>query len=178
MSSKEYTIRTYDHGGIAIFGAIPIADLASLFRFWGERDMTLFAGIATALGANVVVATPEVAEKWLAQLKADAGPDWLHAGDTGISSRTIYSVMANAPQLLNQCDAGVPHDAADFERCYRLLAARPGWRKRLGEVSARFPEWTPFVREWDELESLYEDGDSRQWLNAMIRRLVDEGHAK
>ena len=79
---------------------------------------------------------------------------WLRNGDTGVSSKTIFSVFVPG------YDAGhedIPHDPSDFGRCYRLLKIEPSWRARLSEVSDRFPEWKPFVEAWDELTALYEE---------------------
>lgn len=80
---------------------------------------------------------------------------WLRNGDTGISSKTIWSVMTGYP---NDWD-GWPHDPNDFGRCYRLLKVMPSWRARLGEVAARFPNtpWVALVEHWDEVTRLYEE---------------------
>jgi hypothetical protein len=77
---------------------------------------------------------------------------WLRNGDTGISSLTIANALARVPS--NYFD--VPHDPDDFGRCYRLLKVMPGWRARLNEVAAQFPDWKPLVAAWDELTALYE----------------------
>lgn len=80
--------------------------------------------------------------------------EWLHGRDTGTSSLTIFSVLMNARSPHNRYD--IPYDPSDFGRCYRLLELFPDWKPRLPEVSARFPEWIPFVREWDTLTEMYE----------------------
>lgn len=79
--------------------------------------------------------------------------DWLMGDDTGISSKTICSVMTGsaAPEW-----ADTPSDPDDFGRCYRLLALFPLWRSRLPEVAAKYPKWGPMVAAWDELVALYE----------------------
>lgn len=77
---------------------------------------------------------------------------WLRSWDTGISSETIWRVlMHETPRYVD-----IPHDPADFGRCYRLLKAVPSWRERLTEVAAAVPKWRPFVAAWDELTALYE----------------------
>lgn len=83
---------------------------------------------------------------------------WLLEGEVGVSSKTIWAVMMGVVKARRQCDNwhyDVPHDPDDFGRCYTLLILFPKWRKRLAEVCAIFPKWTPFVREWPTLEKMY-----------------------
>ena len=102
--------------------------------------------------------------------------DWLLSDDTGISSECIFGVMTNSKVR----DPSPPSDPSDFGRCYRLLQHFPEWRPRMGEVSARYPEWTALVREWDALTALYEreiqnkDGMAPR-LYARMKVLIDEG---
>jgi hypothetical protein len=103
--------------------------------------------------------------------------EWIRSWDTGISSLTIYATFKGhgyAPGF----GAGVPHDPADFGRCYRLLKVAPEWRARLGEVADLHPQWRPLVDAWDELEALYEEefptGEAPK-LYARIQALVDAG---
>lgn len=78
---------------------------------------------------------------------------WIHNGDTGTSSETIWSVMTGR----DVTRYGVPLDPSDFGRCYRLLKIMPSWRARLPEVVARFPRWAKLIEAWDELTALYEE---------------------
>ena len=78
---------------------------------------------------------------------------WLSNGDTGISSKTIWSALTG--NLIER--TGIPHDPSDFGRCYRLLKVMPAWRARLHEVAAKFPEWEKLIDAWDELTALYEE---------------------
>lgn len=78
---------------------------------------------------------------------------WLKSGDTGLSSQTIFSVLARCQ--LPRGGPRVPRDPADFGRCHRLLERMPEWRDRLKEVAAVHPVWTPFVAAWDDLTRLY-----------------------
>lgn len=83
--------------------------------------------------------------------------DWLLSDDTGVSSKTIFRVMVGASIPEAPWHNDIPYDPADLGRCYRLLQLFPEWRGRLSEVSAKFPDWVPFVNEWDSLTALYEE---------------------
>lgn len=84
------------------------------------------------------------------ETETDNAAAWLCSFDTGISSKTIFSVMTRHPV---ECYS-IPHDPADFARCSRLLKLFPSWRGRMHEVAAKFPEWESLVGNWDKLESL------------------------
>lgn len=85
-------------------------------------------------------------------MSADRVTAWLLSDDTGISSCTIVAAMTGSG--IGRAD--VPHDPADFGRCYRLLKQMPEWRIGLTAVAQRFPKWGPMVAVWEELETLYE----------------------
>lgn len=78
---------------------------------------------------------------------------WIVGPDTGISSKTIWAVMMGV--VAQTGDYCIPYDPSDFGRCHRLLQIMPEWRSRLNEVASMFPEWTPLVKNWGELEALY-----------------------
>ncbi len=82
---------------------------------------------------------------------------WLSSGDSGISSLTIVSVLADIPfaVLAQRCRPGVPYDPDDLGRCMRLLDVKPEWRSRMSEVARRYPEWAGLVARWDDLSSLF-----------------------
>lgn len=83
---------------------------------------------------------------------------WLASGDTGISSKAIWTVlMGRVVDKRELWGGGVPHDPDDFGRCYRLLKVMPSWRGRLAEVAAQLPHWKNLVEVWDELTGLYEE---------------------
>lgn len=80
--------------------------------------------------------------------------DWARSRDIGVSAGTIYAAMTGEYSPCGQYD--IPHDPADFGRCYRLLKHFPDWRAGLYSVSRKWPAWEPFVAHWSELEALYE----------------------
>ncbi len=110
-----------------------------------------------------------------------AALQWLLGGDTGMSSKTICAVMAGA-KTPPYC-GDVPGDPDDFGRCYRLLKLIPTWRERLQEVADRHKEWGPLVREWTELERMYEAEETRRQatpktLYRRMQELIEEGRLK
>lgn len=89
---------------------------------------------------------------------------WVVGDDTGISSNTIWAVMTGAvtkedcpPDKNYSCCFGVPHDPADFGRCYRLLLLMPEWRTRLNEMYSIFPEWELMAKYWHAMEKLWQE---------------------
>ena len=101
--------------------------------------------------------------------------NWIIGNDTGISSKVIWSVMMGAD--ITKMDGDVPHDPADFGRCYRLLKLFPEWRNRLDEVATILPKWKPMVREWETMEYLYEKDVSSgrcSDLYEFMQNLMDE----
>lgn len=102
--------------------------------------------------------------------------DWLlYSFDTGISSETIYFAITGQQPNRKHWRAGVPHDADDFGRCYRLLKHMEAfeWRtKHLPKVAECYPEWRPFIDAWDELTALYE---AKQWPQLYARLKACEG---
>lgn len=88
---------------------------------------------------------------------------WILGGDTGISSKVIWAVMMGA----TPAEVDVPYDPSDFGRCHRLLQLFPEWRGRLDEVARAYPAWGPLVREWGQLEALYEE----EWPTGRAPRL-------
>lgn len=67
---------------------------------------------------------------------------WIVSNDTGVSSKTIWSViMGVEPDY-----ADVPADEADYGRCIRLLQLIPQWQSRLNEVVDKYPEWKEAIK--------------------------------
>ena len=92
-------------------------------------------------------------------LSSQTPDEWIRGPDTGTSSATIWRALSGRVVPLGHWtqDGGVPHDPADFGRCWRLLKRIAGWRERLPEVAVKFPEWAPFVEAWPEMEALWEE---------------------
>ena len=167
----QYEIKqAHNNRGILVFGSITVEDLNALVILWGERGYDTFAsGISSALGATFALCNKSEVKAWedeiTSSLKSQSSEDnefaWLNGTDTGTSSKTIFRILSkeHGSKVPNSTffNPDIPHDPADFGRCYRLLKLFPAWRNRLVEVSSVYPAWTPLVTAWDKLEALYED---------------------
>lgn len=86
--------------------------------------------------------------------------DWWKArGDTGISSQTIYAVMAGGS--FPPWGPDIPHDPSDFKRCYDLLRLIPEWKPRMSEMAKVSRDWKRFADAWDELTEIYRRGPDK-----------------
>ena len=104
--------------------------------------------------------------------------EWMMAGKTGVSSKTILHVMEGTPPP--RFGASVPCDPSDFGRCHGLLEAIPAYRARLHEVAEKYPEWVGLVREWSKLTDMYAASTaSGNWkassMYDAMQVLIDEG---
>lgn len=101
--------------------------------------------------------------------------EWIVGDDTGISSKTIWSVMMGV--AIDRADK--PYDPSDFGRCYRLLKLIPEWRNRLEEVSKTYPQWKGLVENWSELEALWEEESPSGTAPKLYQRIqkLTEGNA-
>ena len=173
---NDYLVRRFEHG-VAIYGPLPVDDAVALSEVWHKQGR---------LGATIAVTSD--ADVWMRNLGLRIDhEDWLLSGDTGVSSKTIFRTLSGRRTPGDQ-SAGIPHDADDFGRCYRLLKRHPEWKPRLSEVVAAFPVWGPIVREWDALCAAFEaegklDEHGRQTADRMpkfydaIQTLVKEAYA-
>ena len=104
--------------------------------------------------------------------------NWLISGHTGVSSLTIAHVLSRTASP--RYGAHVPLDPSDFGRCLGLLTAVPEFAGRLKEVAAKYPEWAPLVREWDNLKELYYEElpyGTAPKLYERMQDLIEEGRA-
>jgi hypothetical protein len=110
-------------------------------------------------------------DDWIAEIgEIKTAEDWYkYYPDRCMSNQTIWSVMTKTippnESRLGHIKYGTPQGARGFERCYNLLKLWPTWRYRIKEVSAKFPEWEGFAREWEKLTKLYESGNMKDLSN-------------
>lgn len=87
---------------------------------------------------------------------------WLAYGSTGLSSRYLVGILAQAPALVastrmrgtDSHSVPIPHDPSDFHRCVMAMEAAPGLREHFNAVAETHPVWAAIVAEWDDLASL------------------------
>ena len=158
----EYRVEKYPFGW-ALFGAIPVSDLAAINKLAGKKAVIAF-GAAKALGATIAFSENEKnAREWEKAIEAEVAKEfgagspgaWLRGTDTGSSSITIFYVMIHHENAAKMVRGDIPLDADDFGRCYRLLNRFPEWRARLPEVAKAFPKWKKIVEAWSEMEELF-----------------------
>ena len=176
-----FTFEQHQHG-CCIIGRLPVTDMLVLSDMWQRLGYKLIApSIAEKLGATIAVVKSD-ADRLLWEKELGIGPEnpnWLLSGDTGTSSKTIFSVMTGMTgrELFDRDIPDIPYDPSDFGRCHRLLKRFPEYRARLPEVAAKYPEWEPFVREWDRMTALYvrdEPTGKNDELYDLMQKLVDE----
>lgn len=166
---SSYTVEEHELG-IVVRGELPIDSLVKLTAAWKKRGYdTVAFGVATALGATIAVCAAKDVAEWEAEINQQVGQrmlgdqelTWLYGTDAGISSMTIFSMLASSEGVRTAANIwlngrhNVPHDPADFGRCHRLLERFPGWSERLGQVADHWPRWKPLVDNWDRLTALY-----------------------
>lgn len=95
--------------------------------------------------------------------------EWLESWDTGLSSMTIYNFMQRGQTIAPD----MPHDPADFGRCYRLLQVAPEWRTRMADMGAAIPAWSKLCDAWSELEALYEEEHPLERAPKLYARLQE-----
>lgn len=147
--------------GIMIYGSIGIDDLDGIMQIAKNHNFDqMDNGVAQAKNACMVITNKAGSEKLREQVRRELSglsieQQWIRGCDTGISSKTIFSVMTG--NAIDRTD--IPYDCSDFGRCYRLVEMFPEWKSRLNEVSNIYPKWEPIIKNWDYLSSLYNDGN-------------------
>lgn len=76
--------------------------------------------------------------------------EWLHGGDTGLSSEAIFHFMT-----LGSTGGSVPWDTSDLARCLRLLERFPEWKPRMPEMVNAGGWWPVWVKHWDEMTASF-----------------------
>ncbi len=95
--------------------------------------------------------------------------DWVSGGDTGISSKAIWTHMMGGTPERWSC----PLDPSDFGRCHRLLLLMPEWRARMPEMAKYGKWWAGLADAWDELDALYLE----ELPTGRCQKLYDRMHA-
>lgn len=109
--------------------------------------------------------------------------EWLTGDATGVSSQYMASVAIAGSVLKSRWGDSTPSDAPDLGRCVRLLEKAPTVRNCFPILRQASPVWAAYVDHWDELTTLWHQGDYnvttgrmrdlRSSANAEVRRAAE-----
>lgn len=85
--------------------------------------------------------------------------EWLIGPNTGRSSLYMAAVAIAGRVLQSPWGDSTPRDAPDLGRCIRLVERIPGVRAFFPVLREASPVWRAYVDAWDELATLWRDGD-------------------
>ena len=114
---------------------------------------------------------PMPAELLLTEEKAEF---WLANGERGVSSETMFEVLAYR-RILGGLPGCHPCDPDDFRRCYLLLKTVPEWKHQLNRLRTLSPVWSKLVDNWDKLTELLEDQLKNHKPNGMYELMKKLG---
>lgn len=97
--------------------------------------------------------------------------EWFVSNDTGASSKAVALYLASGVT-----DGCVPHDSADFGRCYRLLA-HMGWQDRISEMASATGHWSVLVEIWPQLTAAYEADDHSE-VYRLLKSIEADGYER
>lgn len=83
---------------------------------------------------------------------------WVENGEHGISSKTMYDVLAGGRTgIINKQEYSHPRDPDDFRRCYLLIKAVPEMRNDIDKMREISPQWRAIADNWDKLAEMLEE---------------------
>ena len=85
--------------------------------------------------------------------------EWLTGRDTGVSSKYMASVAIAGKVTKSYWLDVTPSDAPDLGRCVRLIEKAPTVRNCFPILRQASPVWAAYVDHWDELTTLWHQGD-------------------
>lgn len=98
--------------------------------------------------------------------------EWIGLGMMGISSRTMWCVLMGV-SVVDYVDC--PHDIADLDYCIRMVRNGEVTKEDLRKVKESYAWYAPFIDNWDEIVSLYDNGKSEE-LNDGVFELCQFSH--
>ena len=87
--------------------------------------------------------------------------EWIINGETGISSRTMWSAINGVALKGSFYKKGglgkydVPHDPSDFNRCLKYVHDTGVTKEQLQIVKEVFPWWSPFIDNWEKIVEVF-----------------------
>ncbi|MFA5297855.1 MAG: hypothetical protein WC389_06560 [Lutibacter sp.] len=101
---------------------------------------------------------------------------WLSQGERGISSETMFTVLAGDDNwCLPKHRYSYPCDPDDFRRCYLLLKTIPEWKPELYKLKRLSPVWSKLVDNWDKLTEMLEEQMKTHKPNGMYELMKSFG---
>jgi hypothetical protein len=85
--------------------------------------------------------------------------EWLTGRDTGVSSKYMASVAIAGKVTKSAWIDATPSDAPDLGRCVRLIEKAPTVRNCFPILREASPVWAAYVDHWEELTTLWHQGD-------------------
>ena len=192
MIGEKYSLVRFEHGWVlcAPYGSagVPMNALMEVSELFG-KDMVMDPGIIHSLRArgmdNAVssVCTKEGSAVWreeiereLRQANLSEEAIWWSGCNVGTSSATIFSVLSSSYSADHikaiMSIPSLPSDGGDFARCVDLVD-QLGWRERLGEVSAQYPDWSGIVENWDRLVKVLREEPDK--FNGVLKEVLSSG---
>jgi hypothetical protein len=80
---------------------------------------------------------------------------WLLSDEVGMSSKFLAFKLSGSPLAMTGYEH--PYDAADFQRCRKMLDAIPELKSRLNLVASESKVWAGLIEEWDLICQLIDD---------------------
>lgn len=77
--------------------------------------------------------------------------DWLTNGETGLSSKTMASCVAEIECAYNEA----PLDPDDFKRCLKLVNRIPEIKTHFDAIAKLSPRWNLIIHHWEEIEACF-----------------------
>lgn len=101
--------------------------------------------------------------------------EWIGLGAMGISSRTMWCALMGV-SVVDYADC--PHDIADLDYCIRMVRNGKVTKDDLQKVKEHYAWFAPFVDNWDELVSLYDNGKLCELNNRIFELYQFSNHIR
>lgn len=85
--------------------------------------------------------------------------DWIGLGHYGCSSLTMWCALMGSTTIVS---GDKPYDNPDFDYCIRMVRMGNVTNEDLQKVKERYEWYAPYINNWNELVSLYDDDDNQE----------------
>lgn len=157
-----------DAEGVVVlaFAPQPMDFLSKASKLCG-KDAILDPDVARMAGANIAAGSPKALAALREKLAAGAvkaagesihglglptgAAEWLGAGERGISSNTMFTVLTGMDAMGGNWQQSHPLDLSDLRRCRLLLEAVPSLQHSLPHMRTASAQWSALVDVWPEI---------------------------